>query len=255
MQVIVSATKQELGAKAAKAGAELIRRAVDENGLANVIIATGASQFEMLAELLKLPGVPWHKVTAFHLDEWIDLPVTHPASFRKYLWERFHSKLPLPMRAFYYIDGDGGAPLDECRRVGEIMKQHPIDVAFVGIGENGHLAFNDPPADFAIDDPFTIVNLDDASRRQQFGEGWFKTLDEVPNRAISMTCRQIMKSKAIIVSCADRRKAQAVAAVLEGEFTPNVPSSILQKHERTTLYLDRESASLLKKQPAESAVA
>jgi glucosamine-6-phosphate deaminase len=257
MQVSISASKQELGVRAAKAGAELIRRAVDDNGMANVIIATGASQFEMLAELLKLPGIPWHKVTAFHLDEYVEVPITHPASFRKYLWERFHSKLPLPMRAFHYIDGDGGAPLDECRRMGDIIKRHPIDVAFVGIGENAHLAFNDPPADFAIDDPYTVVNLDDACRRQQYGEGWFVTLEDVPRRAISMTCRQIMKSKAIIVSCPDRRKAKAVAAVVEGHFTPDVPSSILQKHEQTTLYLDRESASLLKHQSsplAESAV-
>jgi glucosamine-6-phosphate deaminase len=258
MEVIVSASKTQLGARAAKAGAELIRRAVEENGVANVIIATGASQFEMLAELLKLPGIPWHKVSAFHLDEYVDVPITHPASFRKYLWERFHSKLPLPMRAFHYIDGDGGAPLDECKRMSEIIKHHPIDVALVGIGENGHLAFNDPPADFLIDAPYTVVNLDDACRRQQFGEGWFKTLEDVPKRAISMTCRQIMKSKAIIVSCPDRRKAKAVAAVVDGSVTPDVPSSVLQKHEQTTLYLDRESASLLKRQPplavAESAV-
>jgi glucosamine-6-phosphate deaminase len=159
------------------------------------------------------------------------------------------------MRTFHYIVGGGGAPRDVCRRMGERIRRHPIDVALVGIGENAHLAFNDPPADFAIDDPYTVVNLDDACRRQQFGEGWFKTLEDVPKRAISMTCRQIMKSKAIIVSCPDKRKAKAVAAVVEGPFTPDVPSSILQKHEQTTLFLDRESASLLKKQPAvESAV-
>ena len=254
MQVNVSPNKQELGARAARAGAELIRRAVADNGLANIIVATGASQFERLAELLKRPGIPWHKVTAFHLDEYCDVPITHPASFRKYLWERFVSKLPLPMRAFHYIDGDGGAPIDECRRIGQIIKQNPIDVAFVGIGENAHLAFNDPPADFEIDDAYTVVQLDDACRRQQFGEGWFKTLEDVPKRAISMTCRQIMKSKAIIVSCPDKRKAKAVAAVVDGPFTNAVPSSILQKHEQTTLYLDRDSASLLKDQSHESAV-
>lgn len=253
MQLIVSQTKQQLGIAAAKAGAQLIRRAVEENGLANIIVATGASQFEMLAELLKTPGVPWHKVTAFHLDEYVSIPITHPASFRKYLWERFVSKLPLPMRAFHYIDGDGGKPVDECTRMGDLIRRHPIDVAFVGIGENAHLAFNDPPADFQNDEPYAVVDLDDDCRRQQFGEGWFATLNDVPKCAISMTCRQIMKSKAIVVSCPDRRKAKAVAAVVEGDVTPKVPSSILQKHEQTTLYLDRDSASLLR-DPVESAV-
>jgi glucosamine-6-phosphate deaminase len=245
MKINVSPTKVELGKRAAAEGAELIRRAIADRGEANVIVATGASQFEMLGELARAQDIAWHKVTAFHLDEYIDVPITHPASFRKYLWERFVSKLPLPMRAFHYIDGDND-PAAECRRVGDIIRQHPIDVAFVGIGENAHLAFNDPPADFQTDEPYLVVNLDEPCRRQQFGEGWFKTLADVPTRAISMSCRQIMKSRAIVVSVPDARKAKAVQAAVEGPVTPQCPSSILQRHEQTALYLDAASASLLK---------
>ncbi len=245
MQVNVSANKSDLGRAAARDGAELIRRAIAERGRANIIIATGASQFEMLAELIKAPDVAWHKVTAFHLDEYVGMSITHAASFRKYLWERFVSKLPQPLAAFHYIEGEGD-PRAECRRVGQIIAQHPIDVAFVGIGENAHLAFNDPPADFKTDEPYLVVSLDEACRKQQFGEGWFPKFEDVPKTAISMSCRQIMKSKAIIVSVPDQRKAQAVKRAVEGPVTPDVPSSILQQHEQTTLYLDRESASLLK---------
>jgi glucosamine-6-phosphate deaminase len=238
-----------LGCRAAAAGAECIRRAVAERGQANVIVATGASQFEMLAELIRADEVPWEKVTVFHLDEYVAMPITHPASFRKYLWERFVSKLPRPLRAFHYLDGEGDCRA-ECKRVGDIIRRHPIDVAFVGIGENGHLAFNDPPADFQTDEPYLIVELDEACRRQQFGEGWFPTVADVPRQAISMSCRQIMKSKTIIVSVPDRRKAKAVAAAALGPITPDLPSSILQRHEQTSLYLDQESASLLRKEPA-----
>jgi glucosamine-6-phosphate deaminase len=244
MKVDISTNKTELGKRAAAEGAELIRRAIADRGEANIIVATGASQFEMLAELIRAPGIAWDKISGFHLDEYVNMPITHPASFRKYLWERFVSELPLPMRAFHYLDGEGDVHA-ECRRVGEIIRKHPIDVAFVGIGENGHLAFNDPPADFATDEPYIVVKLDDACRRQQFGEGWFKTLADVPSEAISMSCRQIMKSKAIVVSVPDQRKAKAVQGAAEGPVTPQLPSSILQKHEQTTLYVDRESASLL----------
>ncbi len=245
MQVHVSADKTQLGHAAAREGADLIRQAIAERSRANIIVATGASQFEMLAELTKAPGIAWNQVTAFHLDEYVGVPITHGASFRKYLWERFVSKLPLPLAAFHYIDGEGDARA-ECRRIGQIIAQHPIDVAFVGIGENAHLAFNDPPADFRTDEPYLVVNLDEACRRQQFGEGWFPTFEDVPKTAISMSCRQIMKSRAIIVSVPDRRKAQAVKNAVEGSVTPDVPSSILQQHENTTIYLDGESASLLK---------
>ena len=173
MNSITAPDKQQFGARAARDGAEKIRAAIRRSGRANVIVATGASQFEMLAHLVNEPDVAWDRVTAFHLDEYVGLPVTHPASFRKYLWERFHRLLPLPLAAFHYIEGDAADPHAEARRVGEILGRHPIDVAFVGIGENGHLAFNDPPADFETQDPYLVVTLDEGCRRQQLGEGWF----------------------------------------------------------------------------------
>ena len=246
MKLVISDSKADLGRRAATDGAERVRAAISERGEANVIVATGASQFEMLGELVKAPGVAWDRITFFHLDEYVALPITHPASFRLYLWQRFVSRLSLPPRAFHYLNGEGD-PAAEARRVGEIIRRHPIDVAFVGIGENGHLAFNDPPADFETDEPYLVVNLDEACRKQQMGEGWFPTLADVPRQAISMSCRQIMKARTIVASVPDRRKAKAVQGAVEGPVTPDVPSSILQRHERTTLYLDRESASLLKR--------
>jgi glucosamine-6-phosphate deaminase len=245
MKVIVSDTKQELGKKAAQHGADLIRKAIKDKGHANVIVATGASQFEMLQELIK-QDIAWNKVMAFHLDEYIGMPITHGASFRKYLWERFVSKLPLPLAGFHYCNGEGDAKA-ECKRLGEAIAKHPIDVAFVGIGENGHLAFNDPPADFDTEEAYLVVNLDEACRKQQMGEGWFPTLNDVPKQAISMSCKQIMKAKALIISCPDERKAKAVQGSVEGEVSNLVPGSIMQKHADAHLYLDKASASLLKK--------
>lgn len=245
MNVITTAEKMDLGRQAARDGAKRIRAAIANRGRANIIVATGASQFEMLAALLEEPGIAWSRVTAFHLDEYVGLPISHPASFRKYLWERFHRKLPLPLASFHYIDGEAADPRGECRRVGELIRQHPIDLAFVGIGENGHLAFNDPPADFETDEPYLVVNLDAACRAQQLGEGWFATIDDVPKQAISMGCGQILKSAAIICSVPDQRKAKAVRDSVKGPVTNLVPASILQKHAQTTIYLDQESASMM----------
>ena len=242
MEVIISETKEKLGEAAAVKGTELINLAVEKRGEANIIVATGASQFEMLSALIK-QNVDWSKVIGFHLDEYIDLPVMHPASFRKYLKERFVDKINL--KEFHYVNGETNPDL-ECRRLGKIIKQHPIDVAFIGIGENGHLAFNDPPADFETEKPYIAVNLDEACRRQQMGEGWFKKLVDVPERAISMSIKQILKSENIICSVPDARKAEAVKNALEGTVTPVVPASALQDHSATLLYLDLESASLLK---------
>jgi glucosamine-6-phosphate deaminase len=227
MDVKIMPDKAQLGKAAAAAGAEHIRRAIAERGVANIIVATGASQFEMLATLVAEPNINWNVVTGFHLDEYVGLPISHGASFRGYLWQRFVSKLPLPLRAFHFLDAERN-PQAECKRVGDILRQHPIDVAFVGIGENGHLAFNDPPADFE-------------------SEGWFPTFDNVPKQAISMSVRQIMKSRAIICTVPDERKAEAVRNSVEGEVTPKVPASILQRHERCTLYLDGPAAKLLQK--------
>ncbi len=237
-------TKEEMGAAAAAAGAEKMRAALQERGEANIIVATGASQFEMLEALTKEGGIDWTKVTVFHLDEYVGLSIEHPASFRKYLKERFEDQLPAPVRAFHYINAEDN-PGAECLRVGELIAQSPIDVAFVGIGENGHLAFNDPPADFDTEKPYLVVDLDEACRQQQFGEGWFPSLEAVPAKAISMSVRQIMKSGSIICTVPDERKSEAVKNAVEGEVTPKVPASILQKHEDCGLYLDGPAASLL----------
>lgn len=244
MQVVISDSEQELGRRAARDGAALIRRAIDGWGRANIILATGASQFAMLAELVAADRIDWSLVTAFHLDEYVGMSATHPASFCRYLRERFVDRLPQPPAEFHYIDAETD-PQTECRRVGEILQRHPIDVAFIGIGENGHLAFNDPPADFQTEQPYLVVELDEACRRQQLGEGWFPTLDDVSRQAVSMSIRQIMKSEAVICTVPDRRKAEAVQAAVEGPVTPDVPASILQQHSRATLYLDGESAHLL----------
>jgi len=243
MEISISKDKYELGRIAAKQGAELIRKAITEKGEANIIVATGASQFEMLTELVK-EDVDWSKVTGFHLDEYVGMPVTHPASFRKYLKERFVDIIPI--KEFYYVNGDVADPLEECKRLGEIIAQKLIDVAFIGIGENGHLAFNDPLADFKTEIPYLVVTLDEVCRKQQLGEGWFPTFDDVPKQAISMSVKQILMSSAIICSVPDERKAKAVQGTVESEVTNMIPGSILQEHPATWLYLDEGSASLLK---------
>ncbi len=244
IKIEISPDKVAAGKAAATHGARLIREAIAKNGVANIIVATGASQFEMLKELIK-EDIAWEKVTAFHLDEYIGLPITHPASFRAYLWDRFQRQLPRPLRAFHYVGGDE-EPQAECCRLGELIAKSPIDVCFAGIGENAHLAFNDPPADFETEEAYLVVNLDEACRKQQFGEGWFPTFDDVPKQAISMSIRQILEARAIILSVPDARKAKAVQESLQGPVTNLVPSSILQQHSETTIYLDPDSASLLK---------
>jgi len=244
MDLSIHDTKQQLGREAAADGADAIRRAIEQRDRANIILATGASQFDMLEALVASQQIDWSRVTAFHLDEYVGMAATHPASFRRYLKERFVDRLPQPAAAFHYLDAQTD-PEQECRRVGEIITRHPIDVAFIGIGENGHLAFNDPPADFETEQPYIVVDLDEACRRQQLGEGWFATLEDVPRCAISMSIRQIMLSAAIICTVPDRRKAEAVKAAVEGPVTPDLPASILQQHAAATIYLDGDSAALL----------
>ena len=241
MFVSISKDKYELGKKAAENGSKFIRKALAEKGYANIIVATGASQFEMLSELVKAPDIDWSKVSVFHLDEYVGLPEDHPAGFRKYLRERFIAKLPTAPKKFYPVSKEGMAEL------GAILKQTTIDVAFVGIGENGHLAFNDPPADFDSNEAYLIIELDEKCRRQQLGEGWFKTFEDVPTHAVSMAIKQIMMSKAIICSVPDARKAEAVAGAVEGPLSNLCPSSIMQMHPECWLYLDPDSAQLLKK--------
>ena len=248
MRIDIAPTKQELGKRAAQAGGELIRAALARHGEANVILATGASQFEMLAELVQQPEIDWAKVICFHLDEYVGMPITHPASFRKYLKERFVDQLPHSPAAFHFLNAEAD-PAAECIRLGALIQQHPIDVAFIGIGENGHLAFNDPPADFETHEPYLVVELDEACRRQQFGEGWFPSLDAVPRQAISMSIRQILASQAIVCSVPDARKAQAVVQAIEGPLTPELPASILRNHGAVSLFLDEPAASRLTWRP------
>ncbi len=242
MEVIIAEAAVEMGRTAADDGAALIRQAIEERGSANIIVATGASQFEVFAALTSMGDIDWSKVNGFHLDEYIGLPLSHPASFRGYLKERFVDKVP--MAAIHYIDGEAD-PAAECQRVGLLIADHPIDVAFVGIGENGHLAFNDPPANFDTEQPYIVVTLDEGCRRQQLSEGWFKTFDEVPEQAISMSIKQILLSRAILCSVPDERKAEAVVNSMEGPVSPQVPASILQQHPKTTIYLDAAAASQL----------
>ncbi len=244
MKIVKSHTKLELGRKAAAQAAELTRQAIKKSGSANLIVATGASQFEMLDALVKEPDISWNLVTCFHLDEYVGLPIVHPASFRRYLWERFVSRLSLPVAAFHYVNGETD-PDVECKRLAKLIERCRIDVALVGIGENAHLAFNDPPADFETERPYLVVNLDEACRRQQLGEGWFKGLSDVPMQAISMSCRQIMKSKSVIASVPDARKATAVKASVQGPVSPAVPASILQRHSDCTVYVDDASGAML----------
>lgn len=244
MEIIIKNTPEELGKEAGKVAANMIRETISEKGQANIILATGASQFETLKELTADKNIDWSKVVMFHLDEYINLPETSPASFRKYLRERFIEKVPA-LKASYLINGEA-KPDQECRRLGEIIKSYPIDIALVGIGENGHLAFNDPPADFDTEEPYIVVDLDEKCRYQQYGEGWFKSLDEVPKQAISMSVKQIMKSKNIICSVPDSRKAQAVKDCLAGQVSNQHPASILQKHSSCICYLDKASAEGIK---------
>ena len=242
MKVRIFSDKHELAAAAATDAATAIRRAIDEHGRARIIAATGASQFEFLEKLTKAPDVDWKMVEMFHLDEYLGLPATHPASFRKYLLDRLINKVGIVH--YHLLDGEADARKVIAEVTTEIRKA-PIDVAFVGIGENGHLAFNDPPADFETDEAYIVVELDEACRRQQLGEGWFKNLADVPRRALSMTVRQILKAKEIICIVPDARKAQAVAKCVGSEINPMVPASILRSHDGAVIYLDKDSAALL----------
>lgn len=242
MNIKVFKDKATLAATAADQAASILRKAISEKGAARIIAATGASQFEFLDALTAMPGIDWSRVEMFHLDEYIGLPMSHPASFRSYLLKRLINKVGIIR--YHLLDGESDPAL-VAREVGAKLASALIDVAFVGIGENGHLAFNDPPADFETEEPYLVVNLDEACRRQQMGEGWFATLADVPLSALSMSVRQILKAQEIICVVPDARKARAVAACFEGQVSPEVPASILRTHPRCTVYLDDDSAALL----------
>jgi glucosamine-6-phosphate deaminase len=246
MKIIIADTSKTLGQLAGTEAAALIRQILSEKGKANIILATGTSQFETISQLISEENIDWSKVTMFHLDEYIGLPVTHPASFRKYLKERFLEKVS-PTPDHFLINGETNLE-EEIERLSTAISEHPIDVALVGIGENGHLAFNDPPADFETENPYLIVNLDEPCRLQQMNEGWFATLGDVPSQAISMSVKQIMKSTHIICSVPDLRKAQAVKDSIEQDVSNRYPASILQLHENCSFFLDKDSASLSSEQ-------
>jgi glucosamine-6-phosphate deaminase len=232
-----------VGRAAARDAARAIRAAVAAQGSARIVAATGASQFHFLEALTAAPDVDWPRVEMFHLDEYVGLPIDHPASFRRYLLDRLIG--PAGIVRCHLLDADRDAA-GTAERVGALLAERPPDVAFVGIGENGHLAFNDPPADVATERPYIVVTLDEACRRQQVGEGWFASMADVPTQAISMSIRQILKSREIIAVVPDARKAAAVAACLDGDITAMTPASFLRTHAHVTLYLDADSAALLK---------
>jgi glucosamine-6-phosphate deaminase len=234
--------KEDLGQAAATQAAKAIRDAIRERGVARIVAATGASQLEFLDALTATQGIDWPKVELFHLDEYIGFPMNHPASFCKYLNDRLIAKTGITR---HHLLNGAEEPGEVIRRASDAIKSAPIDITFAGIGENSHLAFNDPPADFDTDDPYIIVNLDELCREQQVGEGWFSNISAVPKQAISMSIRQILKTRAIISVVPDARKAQPVKACFEGPISPMAPASILRTHVNATIYLDRQSAGLL----------
>ncbi len=246
IKTIVADTPEAMGKAAAETAINYIVTSIEQTGQAAIILATGASQFDVLVHLVKTDRIDWSKVTMFHLDEYVGLPVTHKASFRKYLTERFINQVS-PLKDVHLINGDVEDPQAQCRHLSAIISQHEIAVTLAGIGENGHLAFNDPPADFETAEPYLVVDLDTRCRQQQLGEGWFNTLEEVPTQAISMSIRQIMLSKCLILSVPDTRKAEAVKNTLTQAVSPEYPASIVQTHTDCHLYLDTQAAGLLDK--------
>lgn len=245
MQTIIVSDREAMGRLVAERAAADLRSAIAGQGSAHLVVATGSSQFEVLDRLASQPDVDWSRITGFHLDEYVGLSSEHPASFCRYLKERFVDRVPLA--DFHYLRGDAD-PKQTIERVGGLLTQVTIDVALVGIGENGHLAFNDPPADFETEEPYLLVELDEPCRQQQVGEGWFDSLDDVPTHAISMSVRQILQSRKIYCSVPDTRKAEAVRATLEDPISPEVPASILRRHDETLLVIDEAAAGRLSDQ-------
>lgn len=242
MTIKVFSSKTALAQAAADHAAATIREAIAQRGEARIIAATGASQFDFLDALTKASGVDWSRVEMFHLDEYVGISDQAPASFCRYLRERLIDKVGL--KKYHLLDGTQ-IPQAMIEQVSAEIRKAPIDIAFVGVGENGHLAFNDPPADFDTEEAYIVVNLDEACRKQQLGEGWFPTLADVPRQAISMTIHQIMEAEQILCIAPDARKASAIKACFNGEVSPLAPASVLQRHANATVYLDKESAALL----------
>jgi glucosamine-6-phosphate deaminase len=247
MKKYVFQTKDEMATAAASSVVQAINHAIHTKGQANIVLGTGASQVELYQHLVASKGVDWFKVVMFHLDEYIGLEPGHPAALRTYLMKHFVDKVA-PLRAMYLIKGEAADPGQECKRLAVLIRAHPIDVACLGFGENGHLAFNDPPADFETQEPYLVAQLDERCRLQQVSEGWFKSVPQVPPRAISMIIRQILKSKQLVVTVPDLRKAEAVKNALEGPVTPQCPASIVQQHENCDIFLDEAAASRLSRE-------
>lgn len=247
MKTIIGKDKDDMGRLAADDAAARICAAIAANGEARVIFASAASQFEFIESLLAHKEIDWSKVCGFHLDEYVGLPADHPASFRRFLKERLLAKLPCAVKSFTFVGGDAPDPAAECARLEAAVRERPVDLACIGIGENGHVAFNDPPADFATKAAYAVVALDETCRRQQVGEGWYPSLDAVPTHAFSMTVPQILASKAIVVVVPDARKAEAVRRTVECDVSPDVPATALRTHADCAIYLDPPAAALLKK--------
>jgi glucosamine-6-phosphate deaminase len=247
LQIKIFDDKSSLAHAAAGQAATALRECIRKQGQARLVAATGSSQFEFLDMLTSAPDIDWSRVELFHLDEYIGLPMTHPASFRKYILDRLIRKTGIAK--YHLLDGEGD-PGVVARQVGQALASGSVDLLFAGIGENGHLAFNDPPADFQTEEPYLVVELDETCRRQQVNEGWFPKLEDVPRKALSMSIRQMLRAKEIIVIAPDTRKAEAVKACVEGEISPMAPCSILREHANVTLYLDKNSAALLSQKTA-----
>ena len=245
MKVSISSTKKEMGQKAAACGAEYIRQAIRNKGCANIVLACAPSQNQTYDALIAESGIDWSKVNVFHLDEYIGLTETHPASFRLNLHKTILDRLPVKIGKFYPIAGDAADVAKVIDELDREIKKVAIDVAFVGIGENGHVAFNDPPADFDTEKAYLTAALDEVCRHQQYGEGWFPTMEAVPKYAITMSCRQIMKAAVIVNTVPDTRKAKAVKLALEGPITNMVPATIMREHDNYNVFLDEEAAALL----------
>jgi glucosamine-6-phosphate deaminase len=240
--VQVFPTKAEMALAAAALAGDRLRGLLAQQPRVRLLAATGASQIEFLDRLTAQPDIDWKRVELFHLDEYVGLSIDHPASFARYIKQRIVDRVGIIH--FHLLQGDRD-PHEVAAEAGRAIAAAPIDLAFVGIGENGHLAFNDPPADFEIEDPYLIVQLDQACRQQQVGEGWFAMLDDVPRQAISISIHQLLKTREILCIVPDERKAQAVRACLVGPVSPETPASILRIHPSTTIFLDNASASAL----------
>lgn len=245
MNIVIANDRAELGRFVATQAAEILISCLAEKSECNIVVATGSSQFEVLDSLVQQPGIDWSRVNGFHLDEYLGIERTHPASFCGYLSSRFVERVPL--KSFLYLDGTTD-PGELVSKAADAIGGKTIDLLLCGIGENCHLAFNDPPADFDTKDPYLVVDLDEACRRQQVGEGWFDTFDQVPTQAISMSVNQILNAEQILCSVPDRRKAEAVRLTVEAPIDPIAPATALRNHKNTTLILDKSSGSLLSEQ-------